>query len=388
MHQPAPAPRLHVVLVAPPWYPVPPRGYGGIELVVGQLAAELRRRGHRVTLIGAQGSQPQTVVLAPAAWSHDLGTPDERLRELAYAARVGDHLRSLAQVDVVHDHGGGATLLAATMCGRAPVVHTVHGRLRGPDIDFLRSLDTAPGLVAISGSQRAAAPRAPWIGTVHNAVDVHQLAVGSASEREPYLLCLARICRDKGQHTAIEVARRVGMRLVLAGKVERTRDGEEYHRRAVAPHVDGDRVIHVHNVVGAEKARLLARARALLAPIEWDEPFGLAVVEAMASGTPAIVMRRGAAPELVEQGITGFLVDNVDEMAAAVGLVDVIEPERCAQITRRRFSSAAMTDGYLALYGTVVTPRPATTMSPVSPALRSPTMAAAPGPPRGAHSAL
>src|SRR5258708_7659302 len=112
MHQLAPAARLHVVLVAPPWYPVPPLGYGGIELVVGQLTAELRRRGHRVTLIGAEGSQPQTVVLAPAAWSHALGTPDERLRELAYAARVGDHIRRTAQADVVHDHGGGATLLA------------------------------------------------------------------------------------------------------------------------------------------------------------------------------------------------------------------------------------------------------------------------------------
>jgi len=267
------------------------------------------------------------------------------------------------------------------------VVHTVHGPLSPADIDFLRSLHGPPGLVAISESQRAAAPRAPWIGMVHNAVDAQQLGVGSAAEREPYLLCLARICRDKGQHTAIEVARRVGMRLVLAGKVERTRDGEEYHRRAVAPHVDGDRVIHVHNVVGAEKARLLARARALLAPIEWDEPFGLAVVEAMASGTPAIVMRRGAAPELVEQGVTGFLVDNADEMAAAVGLVDMIEPERCAQITRRRFSSAAMTDGYLAVYGAVVGPRPATTISPISLALRSPTTAAAPGPPRGARSA-
>src|SRR5258708_22322586 len=186
MDQMACSARLHVVLVAPPWYRVPPRGYGGIELVVGQLAAELRRRGHRVTLIGAEGSQPPTVTLAPEAWSHDLGTPIERLRELAYAARVGDHLRVPADVDVVHDHSGGATLLAATMRRRAPVVHTVHGPLSAPDVDFLRSLAGPPGLIAISRRHRDAAPRAPWIGMVHNAVDLRQLLVGPASEREPY----------------------------------------------------------------------------------------------------------------------------------------------------------------------------------------------------------
>lgn len=343
----------HVVMVAPPWYPVPPHGYGGIELVVGLLCDALRHAGHRVTLLGADASERDAIPLAPRSWRADLGTPTERLRELTYAARVADTLTALGTVDVIHDHCGFSTLIAASLTGVAPVVHTVHGNIPEPYASFYSSVARRTGFVSISAAQRRSMTDLPWLGTVHNAVDVDSLRV-AAADKEPYLLCLARICPDKGQHVAIETAHRAGMRLVLAGKVEDIPEATEYFERYIAPAVDGDRVVHVLNVAGEEKAQLLARAHAMLAPLQWDEPFGLAMVEAMASGTPVIAMARGAAPELVAEGSTGFLVQDVDGMTAAVQLAGGIDPRACAAATRARFSPSVMAAAYLQVYERVI----------------------------------
>lgn len=340
----------HVAVLAPPWYPVPPDGYGGIELVVHLLAQDLRRRGWRVSLFAAEGSAPETIITAPRSWSSDLGGAAERLRELTHGARVVGHLRRHPAPDVIHDHVGFGTLLAAGLAGLAPVLHTVHGPVDDAQAGFLDSLQGQVSLVAISDSQRAGCPRLPWLATIHNAVDMRQLLTARADEKEGYLLCLARVCPDKGQHLAIEVARRLGKRLVLAGKVEATAGSRTYFESHVRPFIDGDRVRHLHNVSGAAKALLLARASALLAPIQWDEPFGLSVVEAMASGTPAISMSRGAAPELIVPGVTGHLVENVDQMVDAVRRCEHIDPLQCALVTRRRFSPEAMAEGYVTVY--------------------------------------
>jgi glycosyltransferase involved in cell wall biosynthesis len=345
--------RRHAVIVAPPWYPIPPHGYGGIELVVGLLTDALRAAGQRVTLLAAEGSQADAIILAPRSWRSDLGGPDERLRELTYATRVAGALEELDGVDVVHDHCGFSSLVAACLTDVAPVVHTVHGDIPEAYSTFYSSVAGRAGFVSISAAQRNSMPKLPWIGTVHNAVDVESLAV-TPDEKEPYLLCLARICPDKGQHVAIEVARRAGMRLVLAGKVEATPPSIDYFERCVAPYVDNDRVVHRSNVAGEEKTRLLSRAFALLAPLQWEEPFGLAMVEAMASGTPVIAMARGAATELVTEGVTGFLVKDVDEMARAVPLAAGVDPWLCAEATRARFSPWAMAQAYLRLYESVV----------------------------------
>jgi len=348
-----PKTQRHIVIVAPPWYPIPPHGYGGIELVVGLLGDALREAGHRVTLLAAEGSQPDAITLAPRAWRDDLGGPDERLRELTYANRVASTLAQLGNIDVIHDHCGFATLVAACVADIAPVVHTVHGDIPEAYATFYSSTGDDAGFIAISAAQRRTMPEFPWIGTVHNAVDVGSLVV-TPTEKEPYLLCLARICPDKGQHVAIEVARRTGMRLVLAGKVEVTPQARKYFREYVAPAIDGTRVVHLHNVAGEEKARLLARAYALLAPLQWDEPFGLAMVEAMASGTPVIAIARGSAPELVTDGITGFLVGDAEEMADAVSRAATLDPVRCAQETRARFSPLVMAAAYRLLYERVI----------------------------------
>jgi glycosyltransferase involved in cell wall biosynthesis len=285
------------------------------------------------------------------------------VREATYAANTMRALDRLGHVDVLHDHAGTAALVSLAFAGRAPVLHTVHGPLSEPERLLYGSLGGAVGMVAISDSQRRSAGEVRWVDRVYNAVDLEHLQVADPSEKQPYLLCLARICHDKGQHIALEVARRAGMRLVLAGKVEPTVAGRSYFERRIAPAIDGNRVIHINNVAGLEKARLLSHATALLAPIQWSEPFGLAMVEAMASGTPAIATSSGAAPELIRHGRTGFLADDLDGMVAAVQEAGAIDPEECAWEARRRFSPEAMADGYLGVYEAVSGRTPAAALA-------------------------
>ena len=343
-------PRLNLAMIAPPWYPLPPQGYGGIELVVSLLANGLRARGHNVLLFGAEDSGDDVIGLGDTAWRGDLGMVHAQgLRDVTYAARVQAHLLDVGgPLDLVHDHAGLSTLAMALSLNVAPVVHTVHGPVTEPLASAVDSLGAGTSLVAISDSQMRPAPLLPWVGMVPNAIDVRNLEYLPAAAKEPYLLVLARICPDKGQHHAIEVARRAGRPLVLAGKIDP--GSEDYFDREVRPHLDGVNVSWRENVVGVDKARLLARASALLAPITWPEPFGLSMVEAMVSGTPTIAFGLGSVPELIEDGATGFVVETLQEMVEAVDRVGTIDPARCSLLARNRFSVDAMVEGYLGVY--------------------------------------
>jgi glycosyltransferase involved in cell wall biosynthesis len=334
--------KLRIAFVAPPWYPVPPNGYGGIEVLIYLLAQELQHRGHEVTVIGSQGSRGdfEVVALAPASWRERLGSRDQEPLALAYILEAHELVRRRA-FDIVHENTYGAMTVAAAMDLPAPVVATIHGDLTEADAKFLSSIDSRVRLVGISAAQQAQVAGVRWRAMVHNAFDPSSLEAGL--EKEDYLVELARISRDKGQHVAIEVARRVGVPLVLAGKV----DGEdrEYFESEIEPHL-GDSVRWIENVAGREKAELLGRARAMIFPIQWDEPFGIAMAEAMGSGTPVLATPRGAAPELVEPGVTGFLAPDVDGLVEAYGRLQEIDPARCAKIARERFGPARMADGY------------------------------------------
>ncbi len=338
---------LRIAVVAPPWYSLPPPGYGGTELVVHLLHSELRRMGHRVTVFGAQGSAAGVLTLADAAWSADLGGPAAGLRQLTYLARVFEQLDG-ERFDVLHDHSGAEGLLLAIHSRVAPVVvHTIHGQLDEPSVRFYEEAHERARLVAISASQAAQAPSLRLAGVVHNAVEIPP---GPPSQtKDGYLVELARICPEKGQHLAIEVARRTGRRLVLAGKIEPTRKGKKYFREQIEPHL-GPQVRYLPNVAGAEKRELLARAWAGIFPLQWPEPFGLAMVECMVTGTPALALASGSAPELIEPGRTGFLAHTLEQLVAAVELVDEIDPATCAQVARDRFNPGRMAEGYLAVY--------------------------------------
>ena len=339
-----------IAFIVSPWFPVPPNGYGGIELMAYNLACELSNRGHQVTVIGRQGSQGpfQAMNLAPESWSAQLGTKDQAARHSLFLYRAYEVVRKRA-FDVIHDHSGPpGILVAATSTIQAPVVATLHGPLSEAEGELLSAVDRQVHLVAISRAQQAMVAGVEWRGVVYNGIDPTQYrAVTDPSEKEDYLVELARITPDKGQHVAVELAERLGTRLVLAGKIDR--DAQGYFDEKIAPHLN-DRITWVENVEGKDKADLLARARALVFPIQWEEPFGLAMVEAMISGTPVIATPRGAAPELVEPGVTGWLASDVDEMADAYSRLDQVDLKRCAETAARRFGPAQMADGYASVY--------------------------------------
>lgn len=341
---------LRIALIASPWFPVPPSGYGGIELMAFILARELSARGHKVTVLGSQGTYGpfESLALAPESWRDVLGTTEGLARHDLFLYRAYETLRRRA-FDVVHDHTGLPGILVASQARlQPPVVATLHSSLSEADGDFLSSVARQVNLVAISRAQQATVAGVEWRAMVHNAVDpASYTPVTTPEEKEDYVVDLARINPDKGQHLAIEAAKRLGVRLVLAGKVDL--EGRKYFAEKIEPNLNGQ-VTWRENVQGKEKAALLAKAKAMLFPIEWEEPFGLAMVEAMVSGTPVIAFRHGAAPELVEPGVTGFLADDVDGMVAAYGRLGEIDLKRCAEVAASRFGPARMTDGYLNVY--------------------------------------
>ena len=338
-----------IAMIVSPWYPVPPIGYGGIELMAYNLACELQQRGHQVTVIGQQGSKGafESVALAPESWSDQLGTRDHQARESLFLYRAY-HLVRRRAFDVIHDHSGlPGILLAASSALSTPVVATLHGALTEAEGDFLAAVDRRVHLVAISRAQEEQVASVKWRRVVHNAVDPAEYHPVCPEEKGDYLLQLARINPSKGQHLAIELAQRVGMHLVLAGKVDP--DSTAYFDEEIRPHL-GDRVTWHENVVGAAKASLLARARAMVFPIQWEEPFGLAMVESMVSGTPVLAMARGAASEVVEPGVTGFLSDDLDGLVDAYSRLGEIDLQACIKRAAERFGPAQMADGYQSVY--------------------------------------
>jgi glycosyltransferase involved in cell wall biosynthesis len=338
------AERLRICIVAPPWYPLPPQGYGGAELVVHLLHNELRRLGHDVTVFGAEGSGPGVDALASAAWTKDLDHPHAYwFRLFTYLARVGRTLEERS-FDVLHDNSGYPSILLWALTRPAPVlVHTMHEALQEPGVSFLKELRDRVRFVAISAAQAATVAELKVAAVVHNAVDLDSLRIGESSDG--YLIEIGRIHPTKGQHLAIEVARRTGRRLVLAGKVQ----SQTYFDQEIKPHL-GAQIEYRPNVTGHEKQELIARADAGIFPLQWEEPFGLAIAECMASGTPAVALARGSAAELIDQGITGFVAEDVDGLVEAVGSLGSVDRVSCGKLARERFSPERMARGYLRVY--------------------------------------
>jgi glycosyltransferase involved in cell wall biosynthesis len=250
--------------------------------------------------------------------------------------------------DVIHDHTGFEGLLLAIQSGLAPVVvHTIHGELTEPMVTFYKEVAARARLCAISLSQAASAPDIKLAGIVHNAVEMPTAPPSVAHER--YLIEVARITPDKGQHLAIQVAQRAGRKLILAGKVERSGEGLQYFEEQVEPFLSPT-VEYYPNVAGALKARLISRAAAGIFPLQWAEPFGLAMVECMVAGTPVLALRTGSTPELIEEGVTGFLAEDADDLVEGANRLDEIDRARCAIVSRERFSPRHMAERYVAVY--------------------------------------
>jgi len=338
---------MRIAVIAPPWYPVPPSGYGGIEWVVALLADGLTDRGHEVTLFAPPGSETEAELVPP-------------LREVPPEELIGDPWYEAAHsvsayeqgegFDILHDHTGpvGASIGAMR---DALTVHTLHGPFTDQTSMLYRRIARRHWFVAISHSQRSMGPpKLRWGGVVYNGIPTDRYPF--REDKEDFLLFLGRADEEKAPHLAIEAARRAGRRLVMCVTTKNQRE-RAYWAEQVEPLLDDD--VEVRGECDQEqKAELLARAAALLFPIQWPEPFGLVMTEAMACGTPVIAWRNGSVPEVVADGQTGVVVSSVEEMAAAVDRVGELDPRVIRERVQERFSAEAMVTSYERIYQRVL----------------------------------
>lgn len=324
---------------------MPPPLYGGIELVVDQLARGLADAGHDVTLFttGDSSCPVHKRWVLPHAEGQRIGMAVPELRHVMHAYEaVHDH-------DVVHDH----TVVGPFYAERypdLPVCTTIHGPFNEELTDLYRAMAPRVPIIAISHAQRAGAPEVPIARVIHHGLDATAFPFGDGAgdDEGEYLLFLGRMAPDKGAHRAIAVARKAGMRILLAAKMREAWE-HAYFDEQVAPLLGTD-AVYLGEVPHERKLELLAGARALLFPIRWNEPFGMVMLESMACGTPVIAFPEGAAPEVVEDGVTGFLVEDEGAMVEAIGRIDELRRADCRAAVEGYFSTGRMVAEHLELY--------------------------------------
>jgi glycosyltransferase involved in cell wall biosynthesis len=337
---------LKIGLLAPPWAAIPPPGYGGTESVICQLARGLAVAGHEVVLYATGDSTapvPIVYAMATAKWER-IGHGEVELPHVMHG------YEALAGCDVIHDHTvlGPAWSLAS---GYDRVVTTCHGPFSGELRAIYRRYGKRMPVVAISGDQASHAPEIAVDRVIHHGLDPTEYRVGKGDGN--YLLFLGRMTPDKGVREAVLAARAADVPLVIAAK-NREPVEQAYFADEISPLLTDD-VELVGEVAGEAKLALLGGAKALLNPIQWAEPFGLVMIEAMACGTPVIACPNGAAPEIVDTGSTGFLCCDHAELVAAIQRVDQLDRGACREAVTRRFSTSRMVTDHLALYREMVT---------------------------------
>jgi glycosyltransferase involved in cell wall biosynthesis len=347
---------VKLAILSPVWFPVPPSGYGGIELVVSLLADGLVDAGHDVTLFASGDSHSKAEVQSVynQAPSELIG---QAIPDLRHALEC---YGQASEFDVINDHSGPlAAALGAAV--ETPVVHTVHGPLdsEGGEIyEQLARVTPQVGLISVSLNQRRPSPDLPWVANCPNAIDLSLYP--AKPHKGDYLLFLGRMSPDKGCHRAIAVAMELELPLKIAGK-SRERPEREYFAEFVEPHLGHHGIEYFGEVSHGQKVELLQDARATLFPIEWEEPFGLVMIESMACGTPVIATRHGAVPEVIEHGRGGIIVDQFRDMPAALEAADALDPMECRRYVEERFAPERMVADYVDAYRAVlsgVRPRP------------------------------
>jgi glycosyltransferase involved in cell wall biosynthesis len=332
---------MRIAQVAPLYESVPPKYYGGTERVVSYLTEELVRRGHEVTLF-ASGDSETNARLVPAC--------RRSLRlDKRYQGQMAHHFVMLERVfqragefDIIHFH---VDYLHFPLSRREAVTHvtTLHGRLDIPDLVPLYQEFREMQVISISNSQREPLPRANWQATIYHGLprDIYRFHPQSGS----YLTFLGRISPEKRVDRAIEIAKQVGMPLKIAAKIDQV--DKDHFESVISPLLRNAPVEFVGEIGEVEKDEFLGNAYALLFPIDWPEPFGLVMIEAMACGTPVVAYRGGAVPELVEQGHTGFIVESLEDAVEAVRQVAQLSRKRCREVFEQRFTATRMARDYM-----------------------------------------
>jgi glycosyltransferase involved in cell wall biosynthesis len=384
--------RLRVAMIAPPWLPIPPVGYGGIENVIYALVPALIRQGVDVELFTIKETKLRS---SKKHWLHEsaqyehIHKPQNDAMPIltAHVMFALNAIRQDGGFDIIHDHNEyiGPMAMAFSGDNLPPAVHTIHGPpFTTPDRLELGLPDNRPWwreiaksdkiqFVPISHSMANFAPRLlkqRQLDPVHNMLDVDQYPF--VEKKSDYFITLARFHPDKGQHLAIEACLEMGHRLQMAGAVAgisqprrllmelanplspfRGIEDFRYYSDKIFPHVNGF-IKTLGEIKGARKLRVISRARALLFPIQWDEPFGMAPIEALACGTPVIAMNRGALPEIIDHGVNGFLANDFDEFKEYMKRIDEINPEDCRASVKRKFSADFAAKCYINRYKTAI----------------------------------
>ncbi len=332
---------MKVALLGPIAWRTPPRHYGPWEQITGLLAEGLVSRGIDVTLFATADSVTTASLdgVCPRPYAEDPSL-DGRVWEAMHVAHA--YVRS-AEFDLVHNHLDWLPLAFAAHC-RAPLLTTIHGFSNPAILPAYQAADS--GYVSISDADRV--PELDYLATVHHGVDLGALPFSPEGGED--LVTLGRIHPDKGTADAIDIATAAGRRLLIAGIIA----DDRYFQERVAPHVDGDRVAYLGSVAPERRADLLGSAHALLHPIAFAEPFGLSVVESMVTGTPVIAYPRGSMPEVIDDGVTGFLVDGVHAAVEAVARVGDLNRRRVRQVAECRYSAARMVDDYVEVYASLL----------------------------------
>jgi len=355
---------MRIAMLAPISWPLPPSGYGPWEQVAYNLTEQLVRLGHDVTLFAAGGSNTSATLVATCPHAFETwpdhernrprafdpvsglleGPPDYRVLEQMHIAACMERAAEGA-FDIVHSHLHVHALVFSRLVP-CPVVTTLHGsawvRAAHPALLAYRERP----FVSISDAERGFLPELNYVATVHNGIHIEDFPF--EPEKEDYLLFAGRLAPEKGVAEAIEVAQRSGRRLLIAGMIES--QYQDYYDVEIKPHLDGGNVEFLGLLSQAELAPVYRKAAAVLFLINWAEPFGLVAVEAQASGTAVIATRRGALPEIIVEGETGFVVESIDEAVEAVSRLDRIRSEACRRNAELRFTAAVMALGYEAVY--------------------------------------
>jgi len=335
---------MRIAQVAPLYESVPPRYYGGTERVVSYLTEELVRQGHEVTLFASGDSVTRARLVA--ACRRSLRFDKHCLDELAHQILMLENVfQRAAQFEIVHFH---ADYLHFPLSRRQPITHltTLHGRLDIPDLVPLYQEFRDMPVVSISNAQREPLPWANWQATVYHGIpaDLYRFR----AEPGTYLAFMGRISPEKRVDRAIEIAKQVQIPLKIAAKVDRV--DKDYFKLVVEPLLGEPLVEFVGEISEGEKVDFLGNAYALLFPIDWPEPFGLVMIEAMACGTPVIAYRSGAVPEVMEEGYTGFIVEELKDAVEAVRRVPELSRKRCREVFEQRFTATRMAHDYVRVY--------------------------------------
>ena len=343
---------MRIAQVAPLWERVPPPAYGGTELVVALLTDELVRRGHEVTLFasGDSISLAKLESVHPQAVRLDKTVKEYPIYEMLQLSRVYERA---SEFDIIHSHVGCSALPYVNLV-KTPTVHTLHGVFT-PDNEKLFVHARQQPYISISDAQREPRLNLNYVATVYNGIDVNTYEFNPHPSEPPYLAFLGRLSPEKGPHLAIEIAKRSGWRLKMAGKVDVV--DRDYFEREIKPQIDGKQIEYLGEADHTQKNELIGGAVATLFPITWREPFGLVMIESMATGTPVIAMELGSTPEVIDHGKTGFLCHSVEECIAAIDKAAQLNRYACREHVCNHFSVERMTDGYEAVYQQILAER-------------------------------